>query len=273
MTLPISKTQLDKLGKRLAASEQISDADYELLEQVLSAYDELRDHVQGRLFELGFENVTGRVKTTGTLVEKLRREQGMALKGVQDVAGVRIVVSGGRLEQDRAVERVERAFRPNVKGKPKDRRDEPSSGYRAVHVIVVVKSLPIEVQIRTELQDLWAQAFERIGDEWGRAIRYGGLPDEPDKLISSGTSLTRRDLVRLLQNLSERIDAVERAQLNLDRVEQAQELDVDSEGGDEFQALLSEQEEVRELVERETAGLGHLLEQLLQAMKPGGGFA
>lgn len=52
-------------------------------------------------------------------------------------------------------------------------------GYRAVHVIAKVDNIPVEVQFRTELQDLWAQVFERLADGWGRQIRYGGEPD-PD---------------------------------------------------------------------------------------------
>jgi hypothetical protein len=34
----------------------------------------------------------------------------------------------------------------------------------------------VEIQVRTTLQDLWAQAVERLADEVGREIRYGGVP-------------------------------------------------------------------------------------------------
>jgi hypothetical protein len=35
---------------------------------------------------------------------------------------------------------------------------------------------PIEVQIRTEWQHLWAEWFERLADQYGRGIRYGEPP-------------------------------------------------------------------------------------------------
>lgn len=69
-----------------------------------------------------------------------------------------------------------------------------------MHVIVNVDGMPIEIQIRTELQDLWAQIFERLGDVWGRAIRYGGEPDG----IPGDPSVfaARRNIVALLIEVS-----------------------------------------------------------------------
>ena len=92
---------MDKLGERLAASESISAEDYALLEEVADAYQAALDQVEARLRQLGFQATT-RVKTTGTLVDKLRREHGLKLKAIHDLAGARIVIDGGRLEQDRA---------------------------------------------------------------------------------------------------------------------------------------------------------------------------
>lgn len=59
-----------------------------------------------------------------------------------------------------------------------DRRSKPSHGYRAVHLVPLVLGLAVEVQVRTRLQDLWAQAFERVADKAGRGIRYGVVPPE-----------------------------------------------------------------------------------------------
>jgi ppGpp synthetase/RelA/SpoT-type nucleotidyltranferase len=74
----------------------------------------------------------------------------MKLKGVQDVAGVRIVVPGSRRDQDAAVARIRSAFAAASKPPTlRDRRVAPSSGYRAVHVIVFECGLPVEVQVVT----------------------------------------------------------------------------------------------------------------------------
>lgn len=61
----------------------------------------------------------------------------------------------------------------------KDRRAEPSHGYRAVHVLVCVDGVRIEIQIRTLAQHMWANMMERLADRLGRQIRYGGAPVVP----------------------------------------------------------------------------------------------
>jgi Region found in RelA / SpoT proteins len=208
MPRPISGSQLDKLGKRLAQPGPISDEDYELLARVAQIYQVLADKVQERLQRLGFEATT-RVKTTGTLVDKLRRTH-LSLKDIQDLAGARIVIDGGRLDQDRAVRRIVQAFRECPKPPiVTDRREKPSYGYRAVHVIVYEDSMPMEIQIRTELQDTWAQISEKLGDIWGRGIRYGQAPDMPHSPVRLGPLSTRGEVVAYLQKLSEALDILE----------------------------------------------------------------
>ena len=58
----------------------------------------------------------------------------------------------------------------------------PSNGYRAVHLVIEADDRPIEVQIRTVFQHLWAQLSERLCDTLGApGIKYGEYPSEyPD---------------------------------------------------------------------------------------------
>jgi ppGpp synthetase/RelA/SpoT-type nucleotidyltranferase len=98
MPRPISRTQLDKLGRRLARDEPISDDDYRILQLAAGMYQAELDSVEERLRDLGFPATT-RVKTTGTLVDKLRRTN-LSLASIQDFAGARIVIDGTRYDQD-----------------------------------------------------------------------------------------------------------------------------------------------------------------------------
>lgn len=126
--LPISRSALDRLGERLAASDQISDDDFTLLQQVLDAYQVALVEAQQRLSAMGFAP-TIRVKTTGVLIDKLRREESMKLKGVQDIAGARIVVDGTRAEQDAIARQIAEAFLDGARPpRTKDRRAEPIAG-------------------------------------------------------------------------------------------------------------------------------------------------
>lgn len=67
-----------------------------------------------------------------------------------------------------------------------DRRLAPTQGYRAVHVVVCVDQLPVEVQVRTAWQHQWAESFEKIADRLGRGIRYSSVVDPDDVLASLG---------------------------------------------------------------------------------------
>lgn len=206
--LPISRSALDRLGERLVADDRISDADYALLLDVMTAYQQALDEARRRLVALGYEPTT-RVKTTSVLVDKLRREPGMKLKVVQDIAGARIVTDGGRRDQDEIVRRIVEEFANGSRPpKVKDRRAEPSAGYRAVHVVVTVQGVPVEIQVRTWLQDRWAQIAESLGDRWGRGLRYGDGPDDPDRLAGLGT--TRGTIWQQVLGIGDMIDVIER---------------------------------------------------------------
>jgi len=187
-----------------------------LLGQVGELYAGALDEVTRVLADLDLEP-GGRPKTVGTLVDKLRRMPELPLSKMQDIAGARVVAEMTREEQDRLVERITARFDSY---RVKDRRIEPSFGYRAVHIIVRVQGRPVEIQVRTRLQDLWAQIVERLADAWGRQIRYGEPPSEPDLRLRE---LTRQQFVDGLMQLSSAVDEVERAKVllaELDRLDE-----------------------------------------------------
>jgi Region found in RelA / SpoT proteins len=184
---------------------------------VADAYQAVLDQVELQLGELGFEATT-RVKTTGTLLDKLRRDPTLKLRSIHDLAGARIVIDGTLDDQDAAKARVIEAFascpRPPVE---KDRRKTPSHGYRAVHVIVFPENMPVEIQVRTDTQNGWAQFAESLGDMWGRGLRYGTGPDDPDapagKPFAEG--LTRAQVVDIWVTISDLIYDMERLDLEV----------------------------------------------------------
>lgn len=93
-----------------------------------------------------------------------------------------------------------------------DRRTHPNNGYRALHLVPRVDGCWVEIQIRTFYQDTWAQLMEQLADQWGRSIRYGGLPDRPDEPIGpppAEPGTTRAEFVQLWVAVSQRVAQLE----------------------------------------------------------------
>jgi ppGpp synthetase/RelA/SpoT-type nucleotidyltranferase len=216
MPLPVTKGELNRLGERLIASGSVSEADLDELAAVLAVYQDVLERVKAELRDLGF-SPGWRVKTTKTMTEKLRRTRGMELSRMQDLAGARIVVHD-LAAQDVAKDKISEFYA--AKGcavRVVDRREDPRFGYKAVHLIVSIDGIPVEIQVRTELQDTWAQIVERLADRWGRGIRYGEDPESPESLVKSGElTLTRRRAIEVLMRLSDSISALERARAMLE---------------------------------------------------------
>jgi DNA-binding protein len=164
---------------------------------------------------LGLEP-TSRLKTVQTIIEKLQREKGR-LSTIQDIAGARVVADMTRDEQDNVVASIGNLF-PGAK--EIDRRARPSFGYRAVHVVVTVEGRFVEIQVRTELQNLWAQLLERLADQWGRQIRYGQSPNRANEAVAP--NITRQDILNLIMDVSNLID--EREGLETDLLELQRDL-------------------------------------------------
>jgi hypothetical protein len=168
----------------------------------------------------------------------------MTIRGIHDLAGARIVVPGQTISQglvvgdhvlakdvqlssgwylqNIAVKSLKDRFAGIATKEIKviDRRQEPSAGYRAVHLVIFVDGLPVEVQVRTELQHSWAEVAERLGDAWGRGLRYGDGPDDPERIVAAGDPpYTRRAVAELLIQISDRVAVHEEARNTLEVTE------------------------------------------------------
>lgn len=174
----LSKTQIDKLGERLKLS-QLGESDLVLLSEYRHSFRPAYDHVVGVIRGRLQTPTTGRpAKSTSSIVEKLRRES-VRLSQMQDIAGCRIVVAD-IVQQDRIVSALASVFPSTI---PIDRRTKPSHGYRAVHVVPVTSDKPVEIQIRTFLQHLWAEYSEKLASVVDPAIKYGGGPVQLQEVL------------------------------------------------------------------------------------------
>jgi putative GTP pyrophosphokinase len=169
MASEISKTQIDPLGERLKKGN-ITEADLRLLDSYRRSFTEAYEIVVGRIRkELELEPTGRPAKSTTSISDKLRRES-IRLTQIQDIAGCRLIVAD-IANQETVVDSLKNLFEQTT---IVDRREQPSHGYRAVHVIARCNDKMIEIQVRTALQQLWAELSEKYSDVIDPAIKYGG---------------------------------------------------------------------------------------------------
>jgi hypothetical protein len=153
-----------------------------LLDDYRRSFGEAYEAVVRTIRQRG-EFPTGRLaKSTRSIVEKLRRES-IRLSQMQDIAGCRVVVLHV-MQQDQFVASLKNDF-PGAF--VIDRRDKPSYGYRAVHIIAEISGKPIEIQVRSSLQHLWAELSEKSSDVLDPTIKYGGGTDSWRSFLTSSS--------------------------------------------------------------------------------------
>lgn len=232
----LSKTQIDRLGNRLRKGD-ISEADLRLLDSYRRSLTNAYEDVVGQIRDRLRLEPTGRpAKSTTSISEKLRRES-IRLSQIQDIAGCRVIVPD-LLTQDEVVDRLKGLF---DKLTVVDRRQHPSHGYRAVHVIVSYLGKLVEVQVRTSLQHIWAELSEKLSDLIDSAIKYGG-----------GDEVT----VRALNVMSEAIERQEAAETQL-----LQSLSMEDPQGELSDGLYSEDLKAQDIMTQRQE-----LEQILNAI-------
>jgi putative GTP pyrophosphokinase len=151
----------------------------------------LRYHVgqvDGRV--LGRVEVTQRLKRLTTMIDKLVRERGRVTQ-MHDIGGVRALLPSLThiyLVRRRLLKSWTIIRERDYIAKPK------ASGYRALHLIVQRKGFPIEVQLRTIAQDIWANTVEEQSRERGVGFKFGaGDADVHAIFVALSDTLARFD--------------------------------------------------------------------------------
>ena len=174
----LSNSRVTKLGELLRDGADSASLLTEL-EDYRAEFEFAYNHVVRILQEKLFLKVTGRFKSTLSIIEKLRRGSSR-LAQIQDVAGCRVIVMSLE-EQQRIVESLSSWFEDV---KVINRTVELNQGYRAVHVLVKIEGRTVEIQVRTLIQNYWASISERMADIHGQEVKYGGgSPDLQVQLV------------------------------------------------------------------------------------------
>jgi ppGpp synthetase/RelA/SpoT-type nucleotidyltranferase len=141
-----------------------------------------------------FVPITARpLKTREAIIAKLIREKAR-LNRIHDIAGARIVVSSRVIQA--LVLRVIMERLPELK--PQVAKDSTehgdAQGYRAIHVVVTTSAPGIgerhtEIQIRTEMENEWAQLVERLDAVLGLDLKHGQGPAEYQEWLREASAV------------------------------------------------------------------------------------
>jgi putative GTP pyrophosphokinase len=195
MPPPYSKSKIDRVGRAFADNAEAVLADLGRLGDpaVQTAMTEgfevigwwrgehakplsrvaanLRHHVRKESDPI----VAQRLKRAATIGDKLVRERTMKLSRMADIGGVRAIVP-----DQAAAYRVANRLRRNwTITKFRDYVAEPKEdGYHALHLINRNRGRLIEIQLRTPLQDEWANLVEKLSRLAFPGLKFGAGPPE-----------------------------------------------------------------------------------------------
>lgn len=195
------------------------------IREIRTKFEILDEDAKLRLQHNPIHNITSRLKSPTSIIEKLRRKNlpvttESIRQNIHDVAGVRVVcnylhdieeVAGALLGQDDVV-LIERK---NYVACPKD------SGYRSLHLVVSIpvflngrrREVPVEVQIRTIAMDFWASLEHRLRYK-NRSVLEANGPQVDD---------IRRRLIECANHIADIDMAMQRIQSDIDTLKAEQD--------------------------------------------------
>ncbi len=183
---------IDRLGERIRSGAEDPSRSAEL-QASRREHNAPMAELQERLREVGIDS-TGRIKSPERIGTKLVRQPTLRLSQMQDIAGLRHVGLPGIAAQEELARRLMATFDASIDNLLFD----PRFGYRAVHVIVRRDGFLVEVQLRTNDQNEWAQLMEQLADACDPAIQYGAEPAFPlAKTVARDLAALSRSILEL----------------------------------------------------------------------------
>jgi putative GTP pyrophosphokinase len=258
---PLSRAAIDQLGDRLRGG--VSEEDLRLLDRYRRSFRPDYEQVVDAVRAATGAEVSGRpAKSTTAIVDKLGRSS-MRLSQMQDIAGCRTIVAD-TVEQDKLVGVIKGLFVCQVS----DRRVRPSHGYRAVHVIARPNRVPIEIQVRTRLQHLWAELSEKFADRFGIEVKYGGGNTQLQENLQQNSDLIRKqeEAEVAVLTLSESVPKLEDGLDELRAATGASRNDEVSRSIERLSEVVASQRVTLSRLQNEVANFRHEIQQLLAEM-------
>lgn len=178
----ISKSKIDKIGNSLKKEEELNQEDFNSLLKWRNSFTPTLEYYFQKLPQL-LENcnliiLAKRLKRIESIQIKLTRFQTMRLSTIQDIAGIRLVFKNEN-DLDQAFSKLRSISTRNKLKKVNNYHSLPKEdGYRGMHLIYEnSQSQMTEIQLRTELEHVWATAVEVYGELQNTSFKTGAGDD------------------------------------------------------------------------------------------------
>ena len=174
----ISNSKIDQIGNKLKKNNDLEKEDLnDLLEwrnNFSPSLEYYHSKLKSKINSTHIVTLSRRLKRIDSIQIKLKRFSTMRLSTLQDIAGLRVVLKDHKLLQSafatlrglpsrHVIKRLD-----NYHNYPKD------DGYRGIHLIYQSdKKTMVEIQLRTELQHIWATAVEIYGELQNTSFKTG----------------------------------------------------------------------------------------------------
>lgn len=179
----ISNSKIDKIGELLKKDAILNDDNFKTLTQWRNSFSSTLDYYYKKIKSLFSEDdivaLARRLKRIESIQIKLKRYKTMRLSTFQDIAGIRVVFKNEILLDYNYSKLRSLTTRHKLKrlddyhARPKD------DGYRGMHLIYQTGNMSmIEIQLRTELEHIWATAVEIYGELKNISFKTGQGEDD-----------------------------------------------------------------------------------------------
>lgn len=178
-----------------------------------------------------------RLKRAKSIIIKLGRFHGMKLSRIEDIGGCRVVLPNVELARKLTEQYISKNKRhKRIKSRDKNYINAPKSdGYRSIHLVYgyysrnkvgkIFNDRLVEIQIRSQLQHIWATALETVDLFAHQKMKFGeGTPAWKYffKLVSSafammekcplvdGTPMNKKELYNEIKRMAKELNVIGR---------------------------------------------------------------
>jgi putative GTP pyrophosphokinase len=174
----ISKRKIDQIGEILKRGGSLNKEEQLTLLNWRNSFASTLDYYHLKLKTIAEPSImltlSRRLKRIESIQIKLKRFSSMRLSTLQDIAGLRLVVKDENSLMNTFTQLRGLSTRHKLKRLDDYHNNPKNDGYRGIHLVYQKEDVGmVEIQLRTELEHVWATAVETYGELQNTSFKTG----------------------------------------------------------------------------------------------------